>query len=387
MNPPYRWHHIRELGRGGQGIVSLVLDKTKCDIDNAPQMLATIISNLTGTTTGKRSEHLASNFEKFALLIDDVIAKRDPKSLGALKRLHSPEDARDVENSAARLAKEIKAMTTIKHPHLLDIVDADEGNTWYVSPFHAGGTLHTNIEKFKGDPTAALRALRPVVDGVTMLHRANVVHRDIKPQNIFLGENGLILGDFGLVYFEDEGHTRLSNTFSNVGSRDWMPSWASHQRIEDVKPNFDVFSLGKVLWAMIVGMPSVPQWHLDRELFDIERFCPTDSLARRTKELLRKIVVSEESDCLLADAGELLQEIDAILDAFSASLFQGSGSRVCLVCRAGAYSEVRIADLDCYGLKAAGHGCTTKTFACDTCGHVQQFVKKDEDIRRLWNDL
>ncbi len=104
-----------------------------------------------------------------------------------------------------------------------------------------------------------MKAFRPLVEGVAKLHERGFVHRDIKPQNIFIDANGnLVLGDFGIVFFDDPAHTRLSATFENVGSRDWMPGWAYSVRIEAVKPAFDVFSLGKVLWAMISTKPVLP---------------------------------------------------------------------------------------------------------------------------------
>ena len=48
--------------------------------------------------------------------------------------------------------------------------------------------------------------------------------------------------------FKMEDEDRITETFENVGSRDWMPGWAMGM-LADVKPNFDVFSLGKLLWS------------------------------------------------------------------------------------------------------------------------------------------
>ena len=52
--------------------------------------------------------------------------------------------------------------------------------------------------------------------------------------------NNLILGDFGLVFYSDNDKPRVSKTFENVGSRDWMPGWAYGKRVEEVNPTFDV---------------------------------------------------------------------------------------------------------------------------------------------------
>ena len=69
----------------------------------------------------------------------------------------------------------------------------------------------------------ALEALRSLVRGVELLHSKAAVHRDIKPENIFVSDARLVLGDFGIVYFEDEARARLSDSYENVGSHDWMP--------------------------------------------------------------------------------------------------------------------------------------------------------------------
>ena len=87
------------------------------------------------------------------------------------------------------------------------------------------------------------------------MHGKGLVHRDIKPENIFVDESEqLVLGDFGLVFFMDRDRTRLSDAYENVGSTDWMPGWATRMRIEEIKPSFDVFSLGKTIWSMVLGI-------------------------------------------------------------------------------------------------------------------------------------
>ena len=148
----------------------------------------------------------------------------DPSYHGALKVLHQPEDARNAATAQERIQREIEAMATIVHPNLLTILEADPDAEWFVSQFHPHGTLAENQHRFAGKFVEALRAFRPLVEGVAELHKQGIVHRDIKPQNVFLDAAGrLILGDFGLVFFTDERHTRISGTIENVGSRDWMP--------------------------------------------------------------------------------------------------------------------------------------------------------------------
>ena len=130
------------------------------------------------------------------------------------------------------------------------------------------------LKAYKGRVLDALTAFRPIVDAVSALHTKKVVHRDIKPDNIFVASDGhLVLADCGLA-FKLEHKDRLTRTFENVGTRDFQPPWSYSKRLEDVQPAFDVFSLAKVLWAMVSGRPRFPLWYFDREGNDLRPDIP-----------------------------------------------------------------------------------------------------------------
>jgi serine/threonine protein kinase len=289
MDYRVRWQVIDELGQGGQGKVYRVLDNSKFEIDN--RILPEISELINALTREKDAPSIGMHFDRLRRVLSTLNEMEKAKNHGALKLLHSPEDARDYGLSFERIKREIRAMNDVKHPNLLRILDygvafdydrfiVDLGKDeklgpkppWFVSEFYPKGTLNKNKERFTGDFVGSLRAFRPLVEGVSELHKRGLVHRDIKPENIFLDSNGnLILGDFGLVFFTDERHTRISSSFENVGSRGWMPPWAMSMRIEDVKPTFDVFCLGKVLWFMIANKPILRLWYYLKDEFNVER--------------------------------------------------------------------------------------------------------------------
>jgi serine/threonine protein kinase len=198
-------------------------------------------------------------------------------------------------------------------PNLIKVLDADPAAEWYVTQYYPKGSLARNRDQFVGNLPAAVEAFRPLVAGVAKLHEAGLVHRDIKPENIFLGaDDNLILGDFGLIFFADERHERLSGTVENVGSRDWMPGWAYTMKVEEVRPTFDVFSLGKLLWAMVSKYPKLPLWYFDRPNFSLERMFPESQYMYLGNQFFRKCIVEHETDCL-PDAKALLEEVDQLL--------------------------------------------------------------------------
>lgn len=134
------------------------------------------------------------------------------------------------------------AYKRVSHPSVLRILDDDIENGWFVTEFHKRGALWNN-RFFAGNMEKSLDAFKSAVEAVCALHHAGLVHRDIKPQNVFVTDDGrLILVDLGLGYFLNESdRTWVTDSYENVGSRDWMPGWAMGMKIEDIKPSFDVF--------------------------------------------------------------------------------------------------------------------------------------------------
>ena len=287
-----RWQIVEELGEGGQGKVFKVYRIADFDTLSLIPALQKALSGLTGA---QRRDDVPGFFELFQQVVKNITKMEDPSTYRALKVLHQPKDARNPEKALDRIRNEIKAMKEITHPNLLPLLDVDPDSKWYVSPYYWKGTLSGSLNKFAGEPAAALRAFRPLVEAVAILHDHNLVHRDIKPANIFLdAEGNLILGDFGLVFFSGQERARLSDTFENVGSRDWMPGWAMSVRIEDVRPSFDVFSLGKVLWSMVSGQPVLPLWYFDKPKFNLEHLFRGRPYVHLINAILKKCVVEEE---------------------------------------------------------------------------------------------
>jgi serine/threonine protein kinase len=383
-----RWIKIEEIGTGGQGKVYRVLDANRFGTSDQ------IRKSLQYSMHRLSLEHpnpatIAEDFETFRDSLVRLLNFNDPSFNYALKVLHKPENARDRDRSFERVKNEIDAMSRISHPNLLRIIDHNSTEGWFVSPFYPRGTLLKHLSSFKGDVAKSLKAFRPLVSGVAELHKEKIVHRDIKPQNIFIdSSDNLVLGDFGLVFFSDIQHTRVSSSFENVGTRDWMPPWAMGMRIQAVRSSFDVFSLGKVLWSMVSGLPILQLWYFDRQQFDVQSLFPRAAYTGFLNQLLSKCIVENEPDCL-PDASSLLSEIDRTLEAIqlNADTIQKDARRICRVCGAGEYQLV--ADRNPIGIQRMGlrpaSGITYKAFACSNCGHVQLFSFRANALPKAWD--
>lgn len=321
-------------------------------------------------------------------MLVELIRMDDPANYSALKVLHQPKDARDSERAEVRIKNEIRAMQDISHPNLLEIIDSDTDGKWFVSKLHRKGTLIENKRLFTGNFAKSLRAFRPLVEGVSQLHQKGSVHRDIKPQNVFLdSDDNLVLGDFGLVFFTDDEHTRISGTWENVGSRDWMPGWALGMKIEDIRPTFDVFSLGKLLWAMVSDKQILRLWYHDKPEFDIRQSFPDDPHTDFSSQLFRECIVENEDDCL-PDATVLLERVDQLLSLVdrNADLIGEDIKRPCKVCGIGDYRPIvdrNVADTHDFGLRPYPQR-SFKIFVCSHCGNVQLFAF-DGEIPPAWS--
>ena len=378
-----RWRVIREIGRGGQGIVYEVEDR---HLDTEAVLLdrfKTVLSNATGAHIGYPAGE-AIHLELIQL-IRKISATTPPRA--ALKELLPLDESVNERTALDRMKAEIETIRTIAHPSLPPLLDENIDGGWYVTKFFSDGTLASKPDLYQNRVLDSLRALRPVVEAVAKLHQADVVHRDIKPANMFIDQAGrLVLGDCGLA-FKREISDRVTEAFENVGSRDWMPGWAMGVRLTDVQPNFDVFSLGKVLWAMLAGKPILRLWYHHEPQFNLGEMFPDNESIRFVQTILDKTVVERPTDCLTS-ATELLTSVDWAIEALTMKyrIVDGDLLRKCFVCGQGNYQKIVDHDYDSqqnFGLGVVSQP-KFRIFVCDGCGHSQLFYSTDRIQPRAW---
>ena len=280
--------------------------------------------------------------------------------------------AEDEATAIERMKRELSVLESVNHPSLVKVLDSNLDQQWFVMEFFAGGTLSSHLGTYKGHVRDALRAFRPVVDAVAALHAKGVVHRDIKPDNIFVASDGhLVLADCGLA-FKLENQDRLTMTFENVGTRDFQPPWSYGMRLADVQPAFDVFSLAKVLWAMVSSRPKFPLWYFDRPEHDLRQMFPDEPAVQFVHELFKKCVVEIENEIKLHDAGELLREVDAIMAALlSGRQLPGRKAKMrCQFCGVGTYQKSHPHSI----VGNLSTGAKRTYYLCDHCGHLESFI-------------
>src|SRR5262245_56368508 len=141
----------------------------------------------------------------------------------------------------------------LKHPNLVAVYDvkrAENGDSWVIMEYVAGQTLEKVIaQNPQGMPPEEFLAwLRGISEGVGYLHDQGVVHRDLKPGNLFL-ENGIVkVGDYGLSKFMST--SRRSGQTASIGTVHYMaPEVVQGRYGKEV----DLYSIGIILYEMLTG--------------------------------------------------------------------------------------------------------------------------------------
>lgn len=205
---PARYEQIRQLGKGGMGVVILARD---CELNR----------------------QVAIKFPQSALL----------------------SDPRAVE----RFRAEAQAMAQIRHPQVCPIYDIGEveGQPYLAMAWIEGNTLsHLLSEKGAFEPAEAVRIVRKIALGVQEIHKQGLLHRDLKPANVILQPSGEpVVTDFGLVRELTESNSSLTNSGEVLGSPLYMAPEQANGNRQEISERTDVYALGVTLYQMISGQP------------------------------------------------------------------------------------------------------------------------------------
>jgi serine/threonine-protein kinase len=172
----------------------------------------------------------------------------------ALKRL-AENLARD-EDLRRRFVREARLAARLAHPNVVRVFDVgeDEGRPFIAMEYVDGETLADLVARRGPLPPARTASLGvQACAGLAAAHAAVLVHRDVKPQNLLLGTDGILkLGDFGIAV----GHegTRLTLAGTVLGTAGYLAP--EQARGEQVTAAADIYALGAVLYELLAGEPS-----------------------------------------------------------------------------------------------------------------------------------
>ena len=217
-----------------------------------------MLSTRIGTTLG--SYEIVSALGAGAM--GEVYRARDTR-LGrdvALKVL--PAHVTHDSSRIARFQSEARAASSLNHPNAVTIYEiGNDAGTWFIAAELIDGiTLRGRLNTARLDPEEAISVALQCASSLEAAHRAGIIHRDVKPENIMLRPDGVAkVVDFGLArMLEPRGDSmpQATQTGSVMGTPRYMsPEQARGDKLD---ARSDVFSLGAVLFEMVCGRPAFP---------------------------------------------------------------------------------------------------------------------------------
>jgi serine/threonine-protein kinase len=162
------------------------------------------------------------------------------------------------ENAKRRFEREARLASSLEHPNICAIYDIGEsdGFSYIVMPYIEGGTLKQVVAGQPLDAMSAISIAVQIADAIAAAHARGIVHRDIKPNNIIVNDQGLVkVLDFGLAKMLGDGEVDRDKSMTEAGVPYGTMGYGSPEQAagERVDHRTDVFSLGVVLYEMITG--------------------------------------------------------------------------------------------------------------------------------------
>jgi len=152
-----------------------------------------------------------------------------------------------------RFQREALSVSNLSHPNIVEVYDVGEedGEYYIVMEYLSGKTLKQLLKKRESlTLTEVIDIMSQVTDGISHAHQAYIIHRDIKPQNIMIEDNGLVkITDFGIAMALNA--TQLTQTNSVMGSVHYLPPEQASGKGSTIKS--DIYSIGILMYELLTG--------------------------------------------------------------------------------------------------------------------------------------
>jgi serine/threonine-protein kinase len=229
-----------------------------------------------------------------------------------------------------RFRREARAVAQLSHPHIVGVIDAgeDDNRPYIVFEYVEGETLKKRIRRLGRLPVdEAVAYSIEIARALGAAHARHIVHRDVKPQNVLIDEEGSAkVTDFGIARtLEEDGLTADGRV---IGTTDYVSPEQALGR--PVTGQSDLYSLGVVMFEMLTGevpftgdsQVAVAMKHVREELPDVQRLRPEISAALAS--IIDTATAKRESD-RYADDAELIADLEDVLAMETARAGNASG--------------------------------------------------------------
>jgi serine/threonine protein kinase/sugar lactone lactonase YvrE len=210
---------------------------------------------------------MARRFENYKILAEigrggmgivyKAVDERSGKAVAIKQLILENIDSTKHKEFRDRFRREAQTAQRLIHKNIVSVVDisADPDSYYYVMEFLEGHSLRREIANRGGKcaPATFLAILEQIAEGLSYAHSMNVIHRDVKPDNIFILEDGTVkITDFGIARVADLEETNLTKTGVMLGTLAYV-SPEQLQNAKTVDHRADIFSLGVVSYEALCG--------------------------------------------------------------------------------------------------------------------------------------
>lgn len=277
-----------------------------------------------------------------------------------------------------RFHREASSMAALDHPNVVKCYDVDEDNgVHYVAIEFIDGRSMEDWLKDQGKLSIgdALHVTLACADALDYAHSLNLIHRDIKPDNILVTNNGHVkVADFGLAKSTDEDHS-LTQSGAGLGTPNYMaPEQARNAKHVDGRA--DIYALGCTLYHFVTGaLPfkanSLPEL---LQIKDAGKFTPASRLNKEIPERLDLIIdksMAQNPDHRYKTCGEFIQDLESVgicnetlsfIDAENQSVMVRAGGYRSSASTSGGSVKRRTTSASSRQLKGRGSRTSTRGF-------------------------
>jgi hypothetical protein len=289
------------------------------------------------------------------------------RNLYVLKRLKNKE-------RLPRFKTEIAVLTKLQHPGILKIIETSEESElpFFVAEYCEGSDL-SKANLSSKDLLTKLQMFRQVCDAVAAAHNADILHRDLKPQNIFVRKDGsTVVGDFGLCIDLKDAQERATQTLEAVGADRYIAPEVAKGRVDEPQATSDVYSLGKVLYFILSRKTLIREEYAEGE--DDLRTQDTSPSMHFVYEIFDKTITKQPED-RYPNATVLLKSLDNVIERIQlkAHILTTSVRQQCMFCVVGEYRAQRVAATNAF------------MYVCSNCGNIQHFMASPP-LKMWWKE-